>query len=63
MYQKDNHQAKQWWHKPLVPAEEGKSQFKASLLHRVSFRAARAIQGDTAMKNKKQKQKNQKAHN
>jgi hypothetical protein len=55
-----------WWHTPLIPALGGLrrwiSEFKASLVYRVSSRTARAIQRNPVSKNKKQtnktKQKN-----
>jgi hypothetical protein len=46
----------QWWRVPLIPSLGGRliSEFKASLIYRVSSRTERAIQRNPASKNKKQ---------
>jgi hypothetical protein len=50
--------AGQWWHTPLIPAlgRRGRgrriSEFKASLVYKVSFRTARAIQRNPVSKTK-----------
>jgi len=40
--------ARQWWHRPLLPAREGRcwqiSEFKARLVYRVTSRKARDTQ-------------------
>jgi hypothetical protein len=48
--------AQQWWHMPLIPALRSgvrwSSEFKASLVYRVSSGTARATQRNPASKNK-----------
>ena len=57
--------AGQWWHTPLIPTLGRKRYmdlcgFKASLLYRVSSRAARTTQGNPVSKNQKEKKKERK---
>jgi hypothetical protein len=51
-----------WWHTPLIPALRGIgrqiSEFKASLVYKVSSRAARAIQRNPVLKKQTNKQTN-----
>jgi hypothetical protein len=49
---------RQWWCTPLIPAL-GKqiSEFKASLVYRVSSRTARATKSNPVSKNQKKKKK------
>jgi hypothetical protein len=53
-----------WWCTPLIPSLRGRgrqiSEFKASLVYKVSSRTARAIQKNPVSKNKKQKTKQNK---
>jgi hypothetical protein len=53
-----------WWCTPLIPAlgrqRQVISEFKASLVYKVSSRIARAIQRNPVLKNKNKKQTNQK---
>jgi hypothetical protein len=49
-----------WWYTPLILGGRGRwiSEFKASLVYKVSSRTAWAIQRNPVSKNKKQKQTN-----
>jgi hypothetical protein len=53
-----------WWRMPLIPAlgrqSRRISEFEASLIYKVSSRAARAIQRNPVSKNQKKKQTNKK---
>jgi hypothetical protein len=50
-----------WWHTPLVPTLGGRgrriSEFKASMVYKVSSRTARAIQRNPVSKNKTKQNK------
>jgi hypothetical protein len=46
-----------WWQTPLIPALERISEFKVSLVYRVSSRTARAIQRNPVSKKQTNKQK------
>jgi hypothetical protein len=59
-----NFSAGQWWCMPLIPALGGRgrqiSEFKASLVYRVSSRTARATQRNPVLKKQKTKTNKQK---
>jgi hypothetical protein len=62
---KKNAVSRVWWCTPLIPAFKGRgrqiSEFKASLVYRVSSRTARVTQRNPVSKtNKQKKTKNQK---
>jgi hypothetical protein len=56
-----------WWYTPLIPAlgrqRQVVSEFKASLVYKVSSRTARAIQRNPISKNQKKKKKKKKETN
>jgi hypothetical protein len=53
-----------WWHTPLIPALGGRgrqiSEFKVSLVYKVSSRTARAIQRNPVSKKAKKRKKGRK---
>ena len=53
--------AARWWHTPLIPVRQRQqiSEYKASLVYRVSSRTARATQRNPVLKNQN-KQSNKK---
>jgi hypothetical protein len=59
--------AGQWWRTPLIPAlgrqRQRISEFKDSLVYRVSFRTARATQRNPVSKSQKKKKKKTKKTN
>jgi hypothetical protein len=57
-------EAGQWWHMPLIPELEGRgrqiSEFKASLVYRVSFRTSKGTQRNPVSINKNKIKQNKK---
>ena len=59
LYCKKRHACRAWWRTPLIPHSGGRgrriSEFKASLVYKVSSRTARATQRNPVSKNKNKK--------